>query len=115
MAKFRVGDRVIHFGGEGEIIEIQENTIVVKGFDQKFYFNIEGKVSGSDIYPTLFHLDDKPKSWKRKVKKKITQWANIFSDGTSATYNSLEECAKDSSSTDIASCIELTGEYEIEK
>lgn len=60
-----------------------------------------------------FEIPPKP---KRKVKKVIEMWVNIYPSGSSFTYSS-ERLANVgiTEKTDRIACVKLTGEYEVDE
>ena len=84
-------------------------------------FMLDGRCSVADKLPTLFpenmvpqyYLDLCPRP-KRKVKKTLEIWVNIFPDDGFTVYNSKKIADDLAVSTRIA-CVKMTGEYEVEE
>ena len=67
--EFKVGDSIVCFRGYGLVVLVNNIEgipfpIVVEfengGIDS---FTRDGKYTPSDIFPTLFHIEDKPCTW----------------------------------------------------
>ena len=94
-------------------------TIMCDRFKEDFM--LDGRYSSSDKFPTLFPEDKVPQYYldlcpkpKRKVKKIIEIWVNIYPDGKFNVYYS-EELANKRASSERIGCAKLTGEYEVEE
>lgn len=83
-------------------------------------FNFNGELEGfSELGQVLFwspvHIDPPPRP-KRKVKKVVEAWRNIYPDyyTTHESKRNADNCANRNTETIIA-CVRLTGEYEVEE
>lgn len=56
-----------------------------------------------------------PPKPKRKVKKQIEYWANIYADGRRNIHNSENEAKNNSCFIEDVIRVKLTGEYEVEE
>ena len=79
-------------------------------------YTLDGKCLEGDSEPTLWPADNVPQYFldlfprpKKKVKKVIERWANVYPD-TMSFYRS-EEIADCYSNPERIACVKLTGEY----
>jgi hypothetical protein len=121
----KVGDRVWVFPiGLGEIIEIDENMgICVQTSGFKSWYLFDGRFTVHDQYPTLFWDEIKiipPPKPKRKVKKTVEGWANIYHlnpDGVTQLFmhNTKESAEKCNVKCEGVCAAPATLTYEIEE
>ena len=126
----KVGDLVFWtMNGWCKILNIyndEEFPVLVGGTDCngdiiKAKFTLCGRLYPYYKFPTLFPEDKVPQYYldlcprpKRKVKKTLEIWVNIFPDGGFTVYNSKKIADDLAVSTRIA-CIKMIGEYEEEE
>ena len=126
----KVGDWVFWTtNGWCKILNIKHSErfpVLVEGTDSdgdiiEVRFTLCGRLYTSDKFPTLFPEDKVPQYYldlcprpKRKVKKTLEIWVNIFPDGGFTVYNSKKIVDDLAVSTRIA-CIKMIGEYEEEE
>lgn len=128
----KVGDRVWDYlYGWGEIIDVNPSNDYPIRAEFKGHtasYTLSGFFSRDYMNPSLFHDEVKitpPPRPKRKVKKPISVWMNIYPDGDRRTPNenvdssftvwrSYEKAAMVAEYSHIA-CVELKGEYEVEE
>ena len=119
MREFKIGEKVCTVEGEGRILEIKNGhslyPITVLINRKKCLYTSDGKKWDSDKYPSLFHLDEKPKQWRKTVKKKITMWANIDADGRVTAFSNRDQSFNNLSADNIRTCVEMTATYEVEE
>lgn len=113
--EFKIGD-IVQFGGyKGEVVFDKGegfNYPIVVDFPKSssIHFTRDGRASILHPEPLLF-LAELP---KKKVKKTLEVWANIYPDGH-YTLHQTEEQAGRSIYMDTIDTIKLTGEYEVEE
>ena len=118
MREFKVGDRVVCLNGVGTVKAINSDSIyqilieLDDGWEKTFL--ADGKHQPSCKFPTLFHIDEKPKQWITKKKVGVTKWINIYRDA-SHIYDTEEKAKYVAGSGAIAVAVKLTGEYMIEE
>ena len=115
--KFKVGDDVISHLGSGVVTEIIEGEICpifvkMNESNRIIAFTSDGKCCSSDIFPTLFHADEKPKQWVTKRKVKVVQWGNVY-ERVTHIHNTESAARKYAQPEAIAVAVKLTGEYEV--
>ena len=127
----KVGDSVFWtVCGWCKIIKINHDAefpITVEGTDgdgdeMTDTFTMCGRPHILEKFPTLFPEDKVPQYYldlcprlKRKVKKTLEIWANIYSDGRYCVIPSKESAHKRFCDGCIAPCVKLHGEYEVEE
>lgn len=109
---FKVGDKVDWLGWQGTVEKVHDDSydITVRdkcGFVRTFYK--DGRYL-KEQRPSLV-LIERP---KKKIKKTITKWVNIYPDGCETYYYTKDRADMCSNPNRIA-CVELTGEYEVEE
>lgn len=110
---FQVGDRVKWCGVEGVVIRLYDKLInVIFSNKEDWYFHTDGRWVEWHTESSLI-LVERP---KKKVKKKVEYWINIYPDGTSHyAYTSRTEADVNSRRSDRIRCDHVTGEYECEE
>ena len=120
----KVGDLVFWVKiGWGTIKEIRSEFMypisVSFELDTNEEFMLDGRCSVTDKLPTLFPENTVPQYYldlcprpKRKVKKTLEVWANIYPYSKFSVYTS-EELANKRACSGRITCAKLTGEYEI--
>lgn len=114
--EFKVGDIVEAFGVRGVVERIHSNysssvPVVVRldnGVVKSFY--LDGRAYSWAKEPTL-KLIERP---KKKEKRVVKVWVNVYSTGERYAYPSKEEAELGADETAIAIAVEMTGEYEVE-
>jgi len=124
-SKAKVGDRVWHFSfGWGEVKNISKEMGVLVSFDSEpfencTWFLFDGRFTCNDVLPSLFWNEiqfEIPPMPKRKVKKTIERWINIYSHGKAGDYcHKTKESAEQGATSEGAIQVKLTGEYEVEE
>ena len=121
----KVGDSVFNtHSGWGTVIEIDLSRvypIVVKTGKCNQSFTIDGRCTKSQLAPICWLENDVPQYYldlfpcpKKKVKKTIERWVNIYEDFTS--FGHFSEVEADAyAAEDRIGCVKLTGEYEVEE
>ena len=126
----KVGDWVFWTtNGWCKILNIKHSErfpVLVEGTDSdgdriEVRFTLCGRLYTSDKFPTLFPENTVPQYYldlcprpKRKVKKTLEVWANIYPGGKFNVYSSEKLADKRAGSRRIG-CAKLTGEYEVEE
>ena len=114
--KFKVGDKVVCLDGVGTVKAINPDSIYQISIELddgwKKTFLADGRHQPSCKFPTLFHIDEKPKQWVTKRKVEVTKWINIYRDA-SHIYNTEDEAKHFAGGGAIAAAVKLTGEYKI--
>ena len=113
--EWRVGDVVEAFGVRGRVSFIakltEEYPVTVIFFNGKHHeFCEDGKFLGWHALPSLRFISRE----KKKVKKTVTRWVNVFIPETHEAVWRRKEDA-DTCCKDRIACVELKGEYEIEE
>lgn len=119
----KVGDRVWSITqGWGKITSINNtpNYPILAFFPSgAATFTIEGKYYEKHQYPILFWDEipiTPPPRPKRKVKKEISRWANVYTNYCSSLYNSEKAAnAGQNWNESRIACVELKGTYEVEE
>lgn len=115
---FKVGD-IVEFGGNQGVVISDTATPphqILAEFDADtptatyHYFTSDGRFSVKHTKP-LLNLVERP---KKKVKKTLEIWANVYKDGFYACYDTAQE-ANGHSTPGRTTCVKLTGEYEVEE
>lgn len=114
--KFKVGDKVYSIlSGIGTVTSIDDWQLIIKTIKGYEYAKTNGKDSEYDINPIILTLDEaRAKGYdvpKEKVKKTRIQFVNVYPDGVSGLYLSLEY-AKESSRSDVIATVPVTIEWE---
>ena len=106
--EFQIGDTVDWDGMKGEIIEVCADRVLVKFKYRIIWFYSEG--CGQAISQiTLF---SRP---KKKVKKTIEVWVNVYEHGIdSHQYIAEQEADRYAGFEPRIACVKLTGEYEVD-
>jgi hypothetical protein len=83
-------------------------------------FTTSGKLRMDDVSPSLFTVEEAAKLGhyppKRKVKKEIKAWANVYKDNIIfGVYTAREQALYSATSGPIAVAVEVTGTYEVEE
>ena len=111
---FKVGDKVDWLGWRGTVEEVNmvggpEDIIVCGEVGDLWAFYKDGRYL-KEQEPSLV-LIERP---KKKIKKTISQWVNVYPNGYIKAHDTKEKANKFASNIRIA-CVELTGEYEVEE
>ncbi len=111
----KVGDKVwANHLGWTEVTELVEDEFQVEEGD---WFCFDGKINKADHFPAAFWDIPNiiaPPAPKRKVKKIIKGWINIYKSGKVYFYKS-KILADDSQSGNRIACIHINEEYEVEE
>ena len=75
------------------------------------YFTKEGMSNVNHRHPRFVKVEPP----KKKVKKTIEAWANVYKYGRVSRYNTKEEADWNADNSRRIACVKLTGEYEIEE
>lgn len=117
MTKFKVGDIVEAFGVRGVVTKVLSNGghPVLVDFERlpgeaEEEFTPDGRLFYWHKEPSLKLIERQ----KKKVKKTIETWLNIYPDGYNSHYHTQEECDNAAMTSRIA-CVKLSGEYEVEE
>lgn len=133
---FKIGDKVSWMGLEGTVERLNDRatwnpsysmriSFGDKEYPELVWFMPDGRFREEHTEPSL-KLIERP---KKKVKKKISVWVNVYSDGSFTTHNTKHEA--DSSPLQRyyvtgdqgslycpprkVACVECVGEYEVEE
>lgn len=117
--KFKVGDKAEFGGLFGEVI--RASNVYCEAYPVRFRdifgtetsFTIDGKLHKDHTKPLLV-LVERP---KRKVKKVLSGWVNVYSNKKSIPYDKKDDAdigAMLSLEKRIA-CVEVKGEYEVDE
>ena len=118
--KFKVGDDIVCFAGYGKVIEVDNSTylsIKIKLDEDKttLLFYDDGKYARNDIFPTLFHIENKPEHWKKKREKEIKSYVIVNNkDNTIDSYFRHYEDATRMANMN-QTVVELKGKHIIEE
>ncbi len=116
--EFKVGDKVEWMGVIGTVVitpGYNRNSNVIYPLEVDFnvngvrLFTRDGKLESFHKEPSL-KLVERP---KKKVKKTIERWANIYSSYIISNYDSEKHANK--CAEDRIACVKLTGTYEVEE
>lgn len=116
----KVGDRVYSVvRGWGEVVRIDNDAYpLAVMFDNRIYdcFSRAG-CSFVSQYQTLFWDDPHiipPAKPKRKVKKTVEGWANVYPARHTCIWNT-KELADANAAPERIACVHVAGEYEVEE
>jgi hypothetical protein len=110
MTEFKVGDVVEAFGLRGTVVKIYSefvNPVEVKYEDGEYtLFTLDGKLHHHHKLPSLKLISRA----KRKVKKEVKVWVNVYPNGRQIFPHHIKENAqKQVNSEAIAVAVECTG------
>ncbi len=105
--QFQDGD-IVEFGGLVDVVRIntEEKLFPVYAVAEKF--TLDGKLYDHHNKPLLV-LIERP---KKKAKKTIEYWVNVYASGPVGIHKS-KETADGCADIDRIACVKLTGEYEV--
>ena len=111
--EFKVGDKVVCTRGAGEVTGVSTGNpfpIEVKTEDgTTLRFTSDGRFALTEIYPILFHIEEKPRQWVGKVEKKLTLYAIMKGDRVVCTDDNIQSAR--AITTKEHRIVELTGKY----
>lgn len=118
ITEFKVGDIVEIFGVRGVVKTVSFPHPFPDPFPIKVWLDIGRGVSFTEDgryfswakEPTL-KLIERP---KKKEKRTVRMWVNVYSNGKRYAYHSKEEAELGADETAIEVAVEMTGEYEVE-
>ena len=117
MREFKIGDKVCSLSGDGIITRINNEgnyPIVVDHGSVVETYTLDGLDLVSDIFPTLFHVDEKPEQWKIKRKVELVKWVNVYPNDRTTSYRTEHEAIDGFDPTDvIAIAVKMVGSYEV--
>lgn len=117
--EFKLGDNVLY--GEHKAVitsrsDDRDFPIVAKiESTGELSFTIDGKEYIRQSYPALSFIS-RPDKLKKKVKKTIERWANVYDDGLviCASVKDALQASDDNGVRAKVICVKLTGSYEEE-
>jgi hypothetical protein len=116
--EFKVGDRVEFGGLEGVVLREDHSRkyslyVDLKGEVDSHWFTSDGRIDVRHTKP-LLNLIERP---KKKVKKTMEAWANVYPHCIGAPDFSREfvDSENDNMTNKRIACVKLTGEYEVEE
>jgi hypothetical protein len=122
--KFKNGDDVLNLRqGWGTVVaEDYSKSCCMFNFPKGAHiiFRKDGRFQEEDEYPSAFTREEAAIKFpeypapKRKVKKTLERWVNVYSDRESIGYMYHIDADKVSVLDRIA-CVKLTGDYEVEE
>jgi hypothetical protein len=114
MTEFKVGDVVEAFGLRGTVVKIYSefvNPVEVKYEDGEYtLFTLDGKLHHYHKLPSLKLISRA----KRKVKKELKCWVNIYPHDLVCAYTTKERAKSNAAVVAFAVAVECTGFYEVE-
>ena len=110
--EFKVGDKVSCIYGDKVVTKVTD--LVYAG--ETSVYQLDGRESESDLYPSLFHFDEKPSQWKTKRKVELVKFVNIYPNDRTISYRTELEAKHGADHTDvIATAVRMVGNYEVEE
>lgn len=111
----QVGDVVDYGGLQGTVVDVYNNSLaqvaeVISINKRRTDFYLDGTTMQGQTKPVVT-IVSRP---KKKVKKKLEGWVNIYKDGHCLYPN--KESADRTANKDVrVACVKVTGEYEVEE